>query len=116
MTLRTRTATLLVVAALSAAPSIAIAAMTDASCCCPAPPCHGMASECEMRLADGPCCDQAPPALLEVAKRNPEPGSQVAIVARFTRVIAARRARQAVRAGDLELRVSPLRLSVVLRT
>ena len=116
MTLDTRSAALLLVAAFAVAPSIAIGAMTDDSCCCPSPPCHGMASECEMTLADGPCCEQVPPALLEVAKRNPEPGSQLAIAARFTRVISVRRARQPVRAGDLELRVSPLRLSVVLRT
>lgn len=115
MTLRIRTAALLLVVAVAAAPSIAIAAMTDASCCCPSPPCHGMTSECEMVLADGPCCDQAPPALLEVAKRHPLPGSVVAIPARFARVIAARCARTRVPAGDLELRVSPLRLSVVLR-
>jgi hypothetical protein len=75
-----------------------------------------MTSECEMVLADGPCCDQAPPALLEIAKRNSAPASQLAIAAQFTRVIAVRRARQPARAADLEFRVSPLRLSVVLRT
>ena len=71
---------------------------------------------CEMVLADGPCCDQAPPALAEIAKRNSEPASQAAIAPRFTRVIAVRRARRPARVADLELRVSPLRLSVVLRT
>ncbi len=116
MTHRTRTAALLLVAALAAAPSIAITAMTDASCCCSSAPCHDMTSECEMVLADGPCCDQAPPALLEIAKRNSAPASQLAIAPQFTRVIAVRRARQPARAADLEFRVSPLRLSVVLRT
>ncbi len=116
MTHRTRTAALLLVAALAAAPALTIGVMTDASCCCPSSPCHDVTSECEMVLADGPCCDQAPPAVVEIAKRNSEPTSQAALAPRFTRVIAVRRARQPARAADLEFRVSPLRLSVVLRT
>ena len=115
MTPRTRIALLIFAAVFAAAPSLAIAAMACTSCCCP-PPCHGTAGGCETTLAAAPCRDEAPATVPSVAKRSVQaPTFHATIPARPAPVARVCRARLPARGGDLDLLVSPLRLSVVLR-
>ena len=115
MTLRTRSATLVLAAVFAAAPSLAYAAMACTSCCCPPTPCHETASDCEMALADAPCRDQAPTSVPSVASRTHKaPSFHATLPAWSVPAPVASHTIAPVRGGDLAVLISPLRLSVVL--
>ncbi len=116
MTLRARIGVLVFAAVFAAAPSLAIAAMACASCCCPPAPCLGAPDGCEILLTEAPCCSPAPAAVPSVAKPTLEaPPFHATLPARSFPTAAGLRARPQGCRGDLERLVSPLRLSVVLR-
>ena len=115
MTLRTRTAALVLAAIFAAAPALAIAAMGCASCCCPPAPCQWTPGDCAVTLADAPCCGEAPTAVPSAATRTHEaPTFHATLPTRLSAIAPDCRPGTVVRRGDLEARVSPLRLSVVL--
>ena len=116
MALGTRIAVLILAAAFAAAPALAIAAMGCGSCCCPPVPCHATEAGCEIALTAAPCCDEAPARAPSAAKRVAEPPTAHAMLpARLVPAAARYPARLPLRGGDLEILVSPLRRSVVLR-
>ncbi len=115
MTLRTRSAIVVLAAVFAAAPALSFAAMACTSCCCPPMPCHEIAGDCEMALAEAPCRDQAPTSVPSVASRTHEaPSFHATLPAWSVPVPVESHARAPVRGGDLAVLVSPLRLSVVL--
>jgi hypothetical protein len=106
----------LVVVVLAAAPALATAARDCGSCCGPPTPCHETASDCGAVLAPSSCCDGSPAALPSVAKRTLEvPSVQAAPPLWSPLVEDVQRVRLPGRPGDLDVLISPLRLSVILR-
>jgi hypothetical protein len=118
MTHRARIAALALAlaAVVAAAPSLALAAMACASCCCSPIASPGTTGDCDAALSATSCCDEAPATVPSVAKRNLEgPVSHAVVSQRSADLCQTPRAGFPPRASDLEILVSPLRLSVVLR-
>ncbi len=100
----------------AASPLLSLAASCT-GCCCPPVECHEAASDCAPRLTSVPCCEQGSPVVPTVSKRAPEPPSvQVVIPLRPIAVPECSSPVTRDRAARVHARVSPLRLSVVLRT
>ncbi len=115
MTARMRIAALALAAFFAAAPALAAAALACDSCCCHAAPCDDDAAGCET-FTTIPCCEAAPPVTPSSAKRTVEaPSVHVFAPARLASVAIVWHPRTSVWRGDLDILISPLRRSVVLR-
>lgn len=100
-----------------AAPLSGAAALDSCSPCCPQPadaPCETGDAPC-VHLAAASCCDLAPVAPAPEAKRSTEaPSFHPLVTAVRSSAPVPRPVALARTGGDLALRTSPLRLSVVL--
>lgn len=100
------------------APVLGAAELASCSPCCPRPaaeaPCDPSDAPCHS-FARVACCEVAPAAALPPASGSVDvPGSQPTVVAACPRAPVVQRVQPPPIVGDLALRTSPLRLSVVL--
>ena len=115
MALRTRLAVLAITAIFAAAPSLALAA-DCLGCCCPPAPCHGAAADCDSFERAMSCGEIEPAAATCAALRVSQPPA-FDLLPSYGLVATASASRMPLpaRAGRLEPRASPARLSVVRR-
>lgn len=124
MSVRERLAVSLLAVAFAVAPAVALAAELCGACCCPPAPCHAASDGsigsggCDAQLASAASCSsgasEAPPL---AAKRTLESSSvHVALALPSATPLDGCRPPTPAHAADLARRVSPLRLSVVLRS
>ena len=100
------------------APALGAVELASCSPCCPRPaaenPCDPAEAPC-LSFSEVACCEVAPASAPPPASRSLDaPGAQPIVVAACPRAPVVQRVQPPPIPGDLALRTSPLRLSVVL--